>query len=180
MGYKAQLESAVARKNSNIDDYYKMGFENGINDNTQINNKLFSCKAQLFPSNYQQMKQVDTQWLLEAKQNITDWSPLAIVEIVNSLKEETSIWKEQLESYSKVSMKGEYSPTSFPYQLTMKDVSNVFIQTSNPTIEAILIGCCFYLSMLVSYFINSRSTKNPYTLFGKRVGYKDDSIDLNI
>jgi hypothetical protein len=179
MRYRAQLNSAVARKNNNIGDYFEMGFENGINDNTQINNKLFSCKAQLFPSNYQQMKQVDTQWLLDAKQNITDWSPLAIVEIVNSLKEETFIWHEQLVSYSKVSAKGEVS-IPFPFTPTMKDVSNVFTQKSNPTIESMLIGCGFYLLMLVSYFINSRSTKNPYTLFGKRDGYKDDSIDINI
>lgn len=176
--YKAQLESAVFNK-ANNQDYFIMGFENGTSDATQINNKLFSWRAQLFPSNYQQMKKVDTQWLAVAKQNITDWSPLAIVEIVNSLKEETSIWNEQLVSYAKFKAKGEvYKP--FAFNLTLKDVSNIFTETSNPPIEALLIGCGFYLLMLLSYFINSRSTKNPYTLFGKRVGYKDDSIDLNI
>lgn len=177
--YKANLQGAVNRKGTNNSDYIAMGFVDGVNDITQISNKIFSWKAQIYPSNYQQMKQVDTQWLLDAKQNISDWSPLAIVEIVNSLNEETSIWNEQLVSYSKVSARGEIS-SPFSFDLKIKDVSDIFTKTSFPTIESILIACVFYLLMLVSYFINSRSTKNPYTLFRKRDGYKDDSIDLNI
>lgn len=177
--YQAQLKSAVAQKGTNSQDYLAMGFENGTDDQTQVNNKLFSFNAQLYPSNYPQMKQGVTQWLVEAKQNIKDWSPLAIIDIVNSLEEESSIWNQQFVSYSEVLAKGEdYTP--FAFDLNIKDVSNIFTQTSYPTIESFLIGCGFYLLMLVSYFINSRSTKNPYTLFRKRDGYKDNSIDLDI
>ncbi len=160
--YKALLTSVVAAKRINPRQYQTFGFVYGTSDDTQVGNKLFSLKAQLYPSNYLDMKQVNNKWLADAKQNIKDWSPLGIVAIVNTLKDDVPTWKEQLNSYSKFRAKGEaVTTTDFDFPISFDDVSGNFTEESTPTPLSLLLAIGFYLLMLLSYFIKKRHTRFP-------------------
>ena len=54
--YKSRLNSVSSAKNVNPKEYREYGFVDGTDDETQIKNKIFSLKAQLYPSNYQDIK----------------------------------------------------------------------------------------------------------------------------
>ncbi|MBK8808313.1 MAG: hypothetical protein IPO21_17485 [Bacteroidales bacterium] len=110
--YRKNLESAVNLKERRINDqdYKNFGFVEGTDNNTQVENKMFSLKAQLYPSNYSEMKQIDSSWLSDAKDKVTSWSPTDIVKVVNTLKVEISSWNEQLKSYSSFVQKAKKQP----------------------------------------------------------------------
>ncbi len=96
--YKSRLASIVAAKEVDPEGYMSFGFVKGTDDSTQVENKMFSLKAQLYPSNYLMMKKVESTWLSDSKDKITSWSPTGIVKVVNTLKVDISSWKEQLKS----------------------------------------------------------------------------------
>ena len=60
--YENKLKSIVAAKRVSPTEYSNYGFVSGTDDNTQIENKMFTLNAQLYPSNYEEMKQVDNDW----------------------------------------------------------------------------------------------------------------------
>lgn len=175
--YKNRLNSIVAAKRVNPEEYKNFGFVEGTDDNTQVENKMFSLKAQLYPSNYSEMKQIDSAWLSDAKDKVTSWSPTGIVKVVNTLKIEISSWNEQLKSYSSFRAKGE-TATDFDFPLSFDDVSGIFNKNSKPTLLSISIGIGLFFLLFLSYLITRRHSKNPYTLFGKRNVKKDDKIDV--
>ena len=158
--YKSRLNSIVAAKRVNPEEYKNFGFVEGTDDNTQVENKMFSLKAQLYPSNYSEMKQIDSDWLSDAKDIVTSWSPTGIVKVVNTLKIEISSWNGQLKSYSSFRAKGE-TATDFDFPLSFDDVSGIFKQRTTPNPIALLIGFGLYLLMMLSYFITKRDTRSP-------------------
>lgn len=151
--YKSRLNSIVAAKGSNYKGYKK--YFNGTDDNTQVENKLFSLKVHLYPSNYSEMKQVDSTWLSDAKDKVINWSPTGIVKVVNTLKFEISSWNEQLKSYSSFLAKSE-TATDFDFPLSFDDVSGIFNKRTSPNPLALIIGITLYLLMFLSYFISKR------------------------
>jgi hypothetical protein len=175
--YKRRLNSIVAAKRVNPEEYKNFGFVEGTDDNTQVENKMFSLKAQLYPSNYSKMKQIDLAWLSDAKDKVTSWSPTGVVKVVNTLKVEISSWNEQLKSYSSFRAKDE-TPPDFDPRLSFDDVSGIFNKNSKPTLLSLSIGIGLFVLLLLSYLITRRHSKNPYTLFGKRKVKKDDKIDV--
>jgi hypothetical protein len=177
--YIKRLNSIVAAKEVNPEEYINFGFVEGIDDNTQVENKLFSLKAQLYPSNYSAMKQIDSVWLADAKDQVTSWSPTGIVKIVNILEIELSSWNEQLKSFSSFRAKGE-TATDFEFPLSFDDVSGIFSNNSKPTLLSFSIGIGLFLLLFLSYLITRRHSKNPYTLFGKRKVKKDDKVDVKV
>ena len=158
--YKSRLNSIVAAKRVNPEEYKNFGFVEGTDDNTQVENKMFSLKAQLYPSNYSEMKQIDSVWLSDAKDKVTSWSPTGIVKVVNTLKIEISSWNEQLKSYSSFRAKGE-TATDFDFQLSFDDVSGIFNMKTIPNTLALIIGIALYLLMFLSYFITKRHPRYP-------------------
>jgi len=158
--YKSRLNSIVAAKRVNPEEYKNFGFVEGTDDNTQVENKMFSLKAQLYPSNYSDMKKIDSDWLSDAKDKVTSWSPTGIVKVVNTLKIEISSWNEQLKSYSSFRAKGE-TATDFDFPLSFDDVSVIFNQRTNPNPLALIIGIALYLLMFLSYFITKRHSRYP-------------------
>lgn len=158
--YEAQLKSAIYTKQTNIQDYTKFGFSFGANDDIQKKNKLFSLKAKLFPSNYDEMKQVNTNWLTNSKQKILNWSPLSIVKIVNILKDEIPAWVEQLNSYSSFKAKGE-DYHEFEFKLSDTDFSTDLTQKYNTTSFSIFLAIALYVIMLLPYLIEKRHSKFP-------------------
>ena len=158
--YKSRLNSIVAAKRVNPEEYKNFGFVEGTDDNTQVENKMFSLKAQLYPTNYAQMKQIDSAWLSDAKDKVSSWSPIGIVQVVNTLKIEISSWNEQLKSYSSFRAKGE-TATDFDFQLSFDDVSGIFNMKTIPNTLALIIGIALYLLMFLSYFITKRHPRYP-------------------
>lgn len=158
--YNSRLHSIVAAKRINPGEYRDFGFVDGTDDNTQIENKMFTLRAQLFPSNYYEMKQVDSTWLSDAKAKITKWSPIGIVKVVNTLKTEISSWSNQLNSNSSFRAHGEEAE-DFNIPLSFDNVSNKFNQSTTPTAMAILVAILFYALMLLSYFITKRHPRYP-------------------
>jgi hypothetical protein len=175
--YKSRLNSIVAAKRVNPEEYKDFGFIEATDDNTQVENKMFTLKAQLYPSNYLDMKQVDSTWLSDSKNKVKSWSPTGIVKVVNTLKIETTSWFDELKSYSSFRAQGE-AEGDFDFLLTFDDVSSKFNQSNTPNLIALLIGIGLYLLMFLSYFITRRHSKNHYTLFGKKTESINDGIDI--
>lgn len=158
--YRSRLNSIVAAKRVNPEEYKNFGFVEGTDDNTQVENKMFSLKAQLYPSNYSEMKQINSAWLSDAKDKVTSWSPTGIVKVVNTLKIEISSWNEQLKSYSSFRAKGE-TATDFDFPLSFDDVSGIFNKRTSPNPLALIVGIGLYLTMFLSYLKQKRNTRNP-------------------
>jgi len=179
--YKSRLNSIVAAKAVNRGDYDSFGFVNGLDDNTQVASKMLILKAQLYPSNYSEMKQIDSTWLSNAKDDIKNWSPLGIVTVVNSLDGQVSLWIKQLNSNSKFRAKGESQLINdFNFRISFDQVSFIFKMNSKPILLSLsnIILFLLLLSLLISYFNTERHSKNIYTLFGKRKVERDNNIDV--
>jgi hypothetical protein len=173
--YKAQLNSVVNGKLGNPELYESLGFVNGNNEVTQLNDKVFSWKAKIFPSNYMEMKRVDSTWLVDAKDKMITWSPLGIVTVVNTLNLEIPIWRDQLISNSTFRAPGEKYDNDFEFQITFDDVTGNFNQILKPTFLSIFIAISLYLIMLLSYFITKRHTRFP----GFKVTFGSSSVKNN-
>lgn len=161
--YKGDLESAVRGKEISPSIYEKYGFIKGTDDKTQIKNKLFALHAQLFPSNFLEMKQVYSKWLAKAKNTSNNWNPLGvftIVEVVNEVSINAEKWLGDLRQFSAFRAKGEASK-GFDYSFSFDDVKSKFTKLGQPTLISISLAIAMYLLMLVSYFISSRSPKSP-------------------
>lgn len=158
--YKNQLRSIVAAKKARPSEYHDYGFVDGTDDNTQIENKVFTLTTQLFPSNYTEMKMVDSTWLSDSKAKILNWSPIGIVTVINTINIETASWINQLIAYSSFRAQGEISG-DFNYPLTLIDESKFFTENASPTILSITYAIVFYILMLFSYFVTKRHTRYP-------------------
>jgi len=172
--YKSRLESIADAQEVNPEEYKNFGFVKGTDNNTQVENKMFSLKAQLYPSNYSDMKQINSDWLSDAKDKISHWSPTGIVKVVNTLETEISSWNTQLKSYSLFRAKGEIAP-DFDFPLTFDDVSSKFNQSTNPTPLALAIAITFYVLMLLSYFVTKRHMRYP----GLKIIFRTGSVKEN-
>jgi energy-coupling factor transporter transmembrane protein EcfT len=175
--YKSLLNSIILAKIVDPNGYTNFGFIDGTDDNIQVENKMFTLKAKLYPSNYLEMKQIDSTWLSDSKDKVKSWSPTGIVKVVNTLKVEISSWSKQLKSYSSFRAQGE-AASDFDFPLTFDDVSSKFNQSTTPNLIALIIGIALYLLMFLSYFITRRHSKNHYTLFGKKTESINDGIDI--
>jgi len=159
--YENRLKSIVTGKEVAPSQYRNYGFIDGTDDQTQIENKVFTLKAQLYPSNYKQMKLVDSTWLADSKAKIENWSPTGIVKVINTVKTEITSWKNQLKGYSTFRAQGETDEKDFGYPLTFKTATNYFTERTNPTVLSIAYSLGLYVLMLLSYFITKRHTRYP-------------------
>jgi len=180
--YKNKLKSVVDAKNINPMEYEEYGFENNeISDASQIDTKMFTVHADLFPTNYSDttnsngIKEVATEWLQNAK-NVTN-SPLliGIAGVVNDIEKKSNEWLNMLVSFSQVREQGEQA-SDFEYKLGFENVKNDFTKLGNPTMLAIVLAVIIYLLILLPYIFTERSTKSTYgfralfrSLFSKKI-----------
>jgi hypothetical protein len=158
--YKNQLNSVVSAKNINPGEYAEYGFENnGIADSKQIENKMFTLHAELFPSNFLDMKQVDSTWLANARNIVNSWKPIGIVSVVNEVEKNSKEWMEDLIKLSAYRGNGEQAD-DFAYILSFDDVKTHFNVFGKPTLLSVGLAFAAYLLMLLPYFITGRSTKS--------------------
>lgn len=157
--YEGDLESAVSGKWVSPRVYYdEYGFVNGIADGEQIDNKMFTLHTILFPSNFSEMRQVDSLWLVKARNTIDNWKSIGIVEVVNDVKKTTEKWLDSLKQFSVYRAEGEIAD-NFDYPLTFDNVTAKFTTLGEPTTISISVAIALFLIMLLPYFISKRSTK---------------------
>jgi hypothetical protein len=150
----------IYAKNVNPSEYANFGFENnGIADEKQIENKMFTLHANLFSSNFAEMKQNNFTWLAKARNTIEHWKPIGVVGVVNDVEKNTKNWLNGLTKLSTVREKGE-NAEDFSYNLSFDDVKTKFKTLGNPTTLSLTLVIGLYLLMLLSYFITKRHTKN--------------------
>ena len=165
--YEANLKSVVAAKKTSPADYVAYGFVSGIiSDNAQIDNKLFSLHADLFPTNYSDsiyrngIKDVATTWLKRQKNVVSQWKPIGIPIIVNDLSEKATSWRNKLRDFSKVREKGE-NAQDFSYTLSFGDVTPLLTDMERPKPLLVLLSVILWVVMMFSWFITRRDTRFP-------------------
>lgn len=158
--YESRLKSIVTGKSVNPSEYRNYGFVDGTDDEIQIENKVFTLKAQLYPSNYKEMKLVGSTWLANSKAKIKNWSPTGIIKIINTVETEITFWLNQLKEYSAFRAQGEIAE-DFNYPLNFKNTTNDFTKIANPTVLSIVYSIGLYVLMLFSYFITKKHPRYP-------------------
>lgn len=179
--YKAKLQSVVAAKKTNPQAYKAYGFQKGsVSDGKQMDNKMFTLHADLFPTNYSDnvkhngLKEVATRWLEEAKNTTNSWKPIGVVSVVNDVEQNSINWLNQLDSISSIRENGEQA-IDFEYKLSFNDVKTHFSTLTKPNPLSIGLAVGAYLLMLLSYLISSRSSKSIIGTV-KRLGKYDIEI----
>jgi hypothetical protein len=158
--YESKLKSITAGKSVNPTEYSNYGFVAGTDDNTQVENKMFTLRAQLYPSNYEEMKQVDTDWLASSKATVANWKPIGIVMVMNEVESNLTSWKNELVQYSTFRAQGE-TANDFDYTLAFDDATGRITELDSPTSLSILYAIGLYALMLLSYFITKRHWRYP-------------------
>jgi hypothetical protein len=165
--YRSRLRSVVAAKRTNPGDYKSFGFQdNGVADEKQIENKMFTVHADLFPSNYTDMKHADSIWLAQSQNTIENWKPIGLVSVVNNVEQNSKNWLSDLIKLSTVRGQGEQAE-DFVYELSFDDVKTYFITFGKPSLLSIALSVAAYALMLLSYFITGRSSKTTIGKAGK-------------
>jgi len=153
--YESLLKAVVQGELINPDEFKKYDFEPGIDINTQVENKMFTLKAKLYPPNYMELKNNFISWLSESKGKIEIWSPIAIINVLNTVKSEINSKNDQLQELSKFRAKEELC-NDFSFPIFLEDVSKTFSTLGSSTPLSILFAVVLYILILFSYFITSR------------------------
>lgn len=166
--YKKKLIAVADAKGVRPNEYKEYGFDSrsGVSDASQIDTKMFTVHADLFPANYSDtianngLKEVATNWLQDAKNTITRWKPIGIVGVVEDIEKNSNDWLNTLISLSRVREQGEQA-TDFDYSLTFDDLKTHFTKFEKPMPLPIGLAVLAYLLMLLSWFVTKRSTRWP-------------------
>ena len=160
--YKSKLQSAVHGKNINPSQYKELGFEsNSIADAKQIENKMFTMHANLFPTNYSDMSNGFSDWLTGSKNMTNNWRPISIVTVANNVEKNSNDWLNTLIELSKVRQKGENETKDFAFNLSFNDIKKHFTTLGSPTLLSIGLAIVAYFLMLLSYWRTKRHTRWP-------------------
>ena len=161
--YRAKLRSVVRAKDSRPDEYAGYDFKNNdIPDEKQIENKMFTLHADLFPTNYEAVKQTASSRLTEDRRTLNNWWAwnFGVVNVVNNIESDSNDWLNELAALSSVREKGERT-NDFDYKLSFGDVKKHFETPGKPAPLSIGLAVGAYLLMVLSYLISERSTKSP-------------------
>ncbi|GHT87493.1 hypothetical protein FACS189474_0390 [Bacteroidia bacterium] len=168
--YKSKLKSVAAAKNINPTEYAEYGFENnGVSDDKQIETKMFTVHADLFPTNYSDtianngIKEVATEWLQNAKSVTSSPWLIGIAGVVNDIEKKTNEWLNTLVALSQVREQGEQA-TDFEYPLGFENVKNDFTKLDSPTTLAVSLAVLVYVLILLSWFATKRDSRSTGAL----------------
>jgi len=170
--YKSRLNSVVAAKSVNPGEYREYGFIDGTDDNTQVENKMFILNTQLYPSNYEDMKELYSDWLARSKATIKYWKPIGIITVMNEVERNCTSKKNELKQFSTFRAQGE-TASDFDYSLTFDDVTGKITELDIPTSLSIIYATGLYVLMLLPWIIQKRDIKNLYSLFSFLKSKKD-------
>lgn len=175
--YKNTLKSVVASKGNNTSEYIAFGFDiNGSSDNTQIEDKMFTIHADLFPTNYVEMKIADSIYLTNAKHTLNNtwaWN-FGVVNIVTEIELNSKDRLDKLIEISSIHEKGEES-TNFVYNPSFNNVKSNFTTLGKPTQLTIFLSCVAYVLMLLSWYVTKRHTRFP----GLKILFTKENLGSN-
>jgi hypothetical protein len=164
--FKSSLDAAVSMENPGDLRKYDFKAKGEVPYNAQIVHKMSTLHTDLFPSNYSDtinkngIKEIAIVWLTKAKEDIDNWKPIGIVNVVNNVEKNLNDWLNQLIGFSKqVNVKGEKYP-DFSNNLNIDDVRTHFTTLGKPTPLSIGLAAGAYLLMLLSWFITKRDPRS--------------------
>lgn len=173
--YKERLESVVSAK-ENSSEYSNFDFEEGINDTTQIENKMETLHFQLFSSNFDKMETAFNEWFSKSKSNIKNWNPMGVVTIIRDMDIKTAEWLSELKKCSQYREKGEEKykvdkVEDFNYELSFSSVNDKF-KEGKTSIFAYFYAILGFALMMFSYIISKRNRRYPglKIIFSKQQG----------
>ena len=156
--YKSTLNRVVAEKNTNSNQFNDFGFQNGNDVNKQIDNMMFTIHADLFPSNYLDMKTADSTWLADARTSVENWKPIGVVNVITNVDKRTNESLTKLVELSTVRENGEITQ-DFCFPLEFEDLKTDFTVITPPTILTITLCFLAWALMLFSWFVTKRDGK---------------------
>lgn len=166
--YDGTLESVLANKLGNDPDYKKYGFKNKFDDKLQRTKKVANITDLLFPTNYSDLKtqkgikEVATNWLLQAKEVTPNWKPIGITNVVVTIEDKSNQWKNILVNLSQIREKGEQTEDFlYPLNRNFDDIKKYFTTAENPSLTALLLALLMWILMMLSWFVTKRHTRFP-------------------
>jgi hypothetical protein len=156
--YESELKSVVNAKNVNYPAYTAYGFVNGKPDSEQIDTKLFTLKAKLFPSNFDHMKKNESEWYNEAKNAIEIWREKSVVDISKKVGENGNESITLLQDLSKFGAPNKRC-VDFNFDSPNVSINHLFTKTGIIPITSLIYALLTYLLLLSSYLISRRSTR---------------------
>lgn len=167
--YKQKLQSVATAKRINPREYAQYGFEgtSGVSDALQIDTKMFTVHADLFPTNYSDtvthngVKEVASKWLQDARNTTNGWKPIGIVGVVNDIEKNSNEWLSTLVTLSQVREHGEKTDDFSNNTFSFENVKTHFTKLDRPTPLSIGLALLAYVLMLLSWFVTKRSTRFP-------------------
>jgi hypothetical protein len=157
----------------------------GVDNSQQKLNKIQVMRNKLYPANINQFKEQDSLWMNEAEKVAKDWTPLLLLDKVQSIEARMNNRAAQLENVYEYRAQGEEiaNPNiKDPIRdINFKSLTARFQTQGTPTILAVVFGCILILFMLIPYLIQERNSKNEYSLFPKLIKHsrRDKNIDIN-
>lgn len=172
--YESKLSSVVLAKITNPAEYQEYGFVEGTEDKTQIENKMFTLRAKLYPSNYEELASANVEWMNKAKSTVGSWKPIGLVDVIKVAKDNLTQWKNDLVEYSEFRANGEIAE-NYEYPLSFNDVTGKMTQLSSPSWVSILYSVGLCILMIVSYIVTKRHPRYPglKVIFGKEKNDKE-------
>lgn len=165
--YRNNLRSVVSAKNTMPSAYARYGFSSGeVSDEKQIENKMFTIHADLFPTNYcdttthNGIKDIAQNWLEDADKTVDLWKPIGIPRIAKEVQAESENWRNTLVEYSKVREKGEEA-NDFEYDLSFSEVEDILTEEKEPSAFSIILSIILWGVMLFSWMITKRHPRFP-------------------
>lgn len=124
---------------------------------------MFTVHADMFPSNYVQMKTLDSTWLANSREIVETWKPIGIVNVLNDVEQNSKNWLAELIKLSTVREMGELDMQTkdFKYKLTFDSAKNHFTYLGDPTAMSIGLAVLAYLLMMFSWIVTKRHSKFP-------------------
>lgn len=163
--YESTLKSVTANQETKPQQFAEYGFQAAsIDNNTQINHKMFAARAKLFPTNYSDtlsnngLKEIANKWLLEANDNVSRWKPIGVVNVTNEIEKNSQNWLNKLIGFSIVRQTQE-NALDFEYSLSFESVKNYFTTQAIPTPFSLVWASLTYLLMLLPWIVAERDTR---------------------
>jgi len=164
--YNGQLREAVDNKNRGFRSQYReLGFQDNINDNEQINNKIRNLRFQLYPSNYDEKRSADTLWHTKARHTVDDWLEwtFGIVNVISNVENRTMDRLNELTGYSEFRVKENDKEVeiadNFTYPLSFDNVKGMFTEKATSTMFSVIFALALFAMMLLSYCFSERDGK---------------------
>lgn len=173
-------------------EYERFGFVKDY-DQKQKELRLQTLRLQLLSSNYDQLKEKAIGWIESADRKASIWN-IFLVGNIDQIKSAVNGWESQLQSntfsgkiladeefdgknkVSKFDEDGKYLDGTIK---GLDDLRSQFTSIGTPSIWGYIMAIICYIALIFPYFIQPRSTRNWYRLFGYAKWYKSENVVRN-